>query len=201
MDPLCDLHSRNKHYREEALREAQERHRLLPQRSTDRWMPIGGTFRLGIASVFVAVLVTVLLGLAAAKLAQAPIRDEAVPDNHGPIAFEKDGDIWVATKMHLANITPHTADSTETDPAVSPDGTYVAFVSDRDGDYEIYVASVFTGEAEHVTNNKVADRQPAWSVDGHWISYQSSHYASPTNSGIFLASVERVTGLVRVDGA
>jgi hypothetical protein len=112
MDPLYDPHSRSKHYREEALREAQERHRLLPQWTTDRWLPIGGTFRLGTPLVFAAVLVTVLLGLAGARPEQAAFPDEAFPDGHGPMGFEKGADIWVATKMHLANITPHTPDST-----------------------------------------------------------------------------------------
>ena len=146
--------------------------------------------RLRAALLAMAVLAAVVVPLAGARPAQAVFPDEAFPAGHGPIAFEKDGDIWVASKMHLANLTPNTADSKEVDPAVSPDGRYVAFSSDRDGDYEIYVANVFTGEVEQVTDNKVADRQPAWSVDGQWISYQSPNYTSPTHAGIFLANDE-----------
>jgi Tol biopolymer transport system component len=145
---------------------------------------------LRMALVAMATLVATLVMLAGAKSAQAAFPDEAFPDGHKPVAFEEDGDIWVATKMHLANLTPNTAYSTETDPAVSPDSRYVAFASNRDGDYEIYVANVFTGEAEQVIDNTVADRDPVWSVDGQWISYRSPHYVSPTHSGIFLANVE-----------
>jgi tricorn protease len=55
--------------------------------------------------------------------------------------------------MHLANITPNTAYSNDASPAMSPDGWKVAFASDRDGNFEIYIADVFTGEVQRVTDN------------------------------------------------
>jgi tricorn protease len=120
-----------------------------------------------------------LVAFAGVRPAQAAFPDEAFPDGHGPIAFENDGDIWVASKMHLANLTLDSTDSKEADPVVSPDGRYVAFSSDRDGNFEIYLANVFTGEAQRITSNTVDDRKPVWSIGGQWISYRSPHYASP----------------------
>ena len=73
---------------------------------------------------------------------------------------------------------------------MSPDGKYVAFASDQDGDFETYTAKEFTTEAEQVTRNRVVDRNPASSPDGKWISYQSPHYSSPTHSGIFAVKVK-----------
>jgi dipeptidyl aminopeptidase/acylaminoacyl peptidase len=138
--------------------------------------------------VAMTMLVAMLMMLAGANPVGAKFA--GFPVGHDPIAFEKDGDIWVAGPMHLANLTPNTADSNDVGPAVSPDGRYVAFAGDRDGeDYEIYVANVFTGEVEQVTDNAADDRDPVWSPDGQWISYQSSHYASPTHSGVFSAKV------------
>jgi hypothetical protein len=144
------------------------------------------------ALIVMAMLAAAMVALAGAKPAQAAFLDEVFPDGHGPIAFEKEGDIWVATRMHLANLTPDTANSREVDPAGSLDGRYVAFSSDQDGDFEIYIANVFTGDLQRVTNNTVEDRKPVLLVDSQWISYRSSHYASPTHSGIFLANVEGV---------
>jgi hypothetical protein len=135
--------------------------------------------------VAMAMLAATLVALAGAKPAEAAFA--GFPEGHVPIAFEKEGDIWVASKMHLVNLTPNTATFNDVDPVVSPDGRKVAFASDRDGDFEIYMASVFTGEVERVTDNEVDDRKPAWSPYGRWISYQSLHYSSPTHSGIFLA--------------
>ncbi len=147
MDPLYDLHSWCKHYRGEALREAQVRHRPLPQLTSDRSTPIGGTFQWVIAWVFVAVLVALLMTLAGARPAQAAFPDEALPVNHGPIAFEKNGDIWLVTRMRLANLTLDTPNSDE-GPRSVWDGRYVAFVSDLDGPFVHYVANVFTGDVQ-----------------------------------------------------
>jgi dipeptidyl aminopeptidase/acylaminoacyl peptidase len=142
---------------------------------------------LRIALVAMAMLVSTLVTLVGAKPAET--KSASFPEGHDPIAFEYEGDIEVASIMHVVNLTPNTAHSREVDPVVSPDGKYVAFASDQDGDFEIYTANVFTGEVEQFTANRVVDRSPAWSPDGKWISYQSPHYASPTHSGIFSATV------------
>ena len=136
----------------------------------------------------VAVFVVLLAALVAAKPAEAALPDEAFPDGHGPIAFEKDGDIWVASKMHIGNLTPGTA-STETDPSVSPDGTQVAFSSDRDGDFDVYVANVFTGEVERISESTVDDRNPGWSAEGRWLTYVARYFSTPTRLGILSAEV------------
>jgi dipeptidyl aminopeptidase/acylaminoacyl peptidase len=133
---------------------------------------------LRVALIAMAMLAATLVALVGAKPAEA--KSACFPEGHDSIAFEHEGDIWVVSIMYLVNLTPNTAQSREVDPVVSPDGTYVAFASDQDGDFEIYTANVFTGEAEQVTKNRVVDRYPAWSPDGKWISYQSPHYSSPT---------------------
>ena len=143
---------------------------------------------LRVALIAMAMLAATLVALVGAKLAEA--NSACFAEGHVPIAFEHEGDIWVASIMQLVNLTPNTAHSREVDPVVSADGKYVAFASDQDGDFEIYTANVFTTEAEQGTKNRVADRYSAWSPDGKWISYQSPRYSSPTNSGIFPVKVK-----------
>ena len=59
------------------------------------------------------------------------------------------------------------------DPAVSPDGRRIAFVSERDGNEEIYVADAQTGEVRRLTRSRRPDRRPAWSPSGRAIAWQS----------------------------
>jgi hypothetical protein len=100
------------------------------------------------ALLAIVMLATTLVTLASVRPAQAAFPDEALPVNHGPIAFEKDGDIWLVTRMRLANLTLNTHNSDEGAPVVSPDGRYVTFVSDLDGPFVHYVANVFTGDVQ-----------------------------------------------------
>ncbi len=57
------------------------------------------------------------------------------------------------------------------DPAVSPDGTRVAFGSNRDGsDGNVFVLNLADGQINQVTHDSMAGR-PAWAPDGNTIAY------------------------------
>lgn len=59
-----------------------------------------------------------------------------------------------------------------TDPSWSPDGKRIAFTSDRDGDYEIYLLDVGGDRLVQLTHNDGADDvDPSWSPDGVSIAY------------------------------
>jgi Tol biopolymer transport system component len=58
-------------------------------------------------------------------------------------------------------------------PAPSPDGTKIAFTSDRDGNYEIYVMNADGTGATRLTTNAAMDVGPTWSPDGRKIAFMS----------------------------
>jgi Tol biopolymer transport system component len=58
-------------------------------------------------------------------------------------------------------------------PSWSPDGTRIAFMSDRDGDWEIYLMNTDGTGITQLTQNSNSDRFPAWSPDGSIIVFHS----------------------------
>jgi TolB protein len=48
-------------------------------------------------------------------------------------------------------------------PTWSPDGLYLAFQSDRDGNTEIYRLGIEGGGLQRLTNSGEPDTDPAWS--------------------------------------
>jgi Tol biopolymer transport system component len=62
-------------------------------------------------------------------------------------------------------------DGVQSQPALSPDGRSVAFVSNRDGHFNIYVGLISGGRLVQVTNDPNLKARPAWSPDGTTIAY------------------------------
>lgn len=58
-------------------------------------------------------------------------------------------------------------------PAVSPDGTRLAFSSHRDGYWDIYILDFKNGSTKRLTSTPAYDSRPAWSPDGKWIAFES----------------------------
>lgn len=59
-------------------------------------------------------------------------------------------------------------------PAVSPDGSRIAFVSNRDGDQELYVMDSAGNDETRITNSPGIDIGPAWSPDSRRLVFSSA---------------------------
>lgn len=64
------------------------------------------------------------------------------------------------------------------EPSVAPDGGWFAFVSSRDGDAEIYRASLDGGALQRLTAFHLDDVGPRVSPDGAWIAFVSNREGS-----------------------
>lgn len=64
-------------------------------------------------------------------------------------------------------------------PSASPDGSRVAFMSNRDGNWEVYVVNVARPEGPEgqglirITRDSARDGLPTWSPDGRWLAFVS----------------------------
>ncbi|MDE2975773.1 MAG: Ig-like domain-containing protein [Gemmatimonadota bacterium] len=59
-------------------------------------------------------------------------------------------------------------------PAWSPDGTEIAFYSDRDDNWEVYAMDADGSNQTRLTNNRALDGAPAWSRSGDSIAFESN---------------------------
>jgi Tol biopolymer transport system component len=81
----------------------------------------------------------------------------------------------VSVSVAARTLTNLTADpQIDSDPAWSPDGTQIAFQSNRSvGELNIWVMDDDGTNPVQLTSNVNEDRHPAWSPDGDWIAFDS----------------------------
>jgi len=58
------------------------------------------------------------------------------------------------------------------DPAISPDGTRLAFASHRDGSWNLYILDLTTGETKRLTTGNDFKANPYWSPDGQYLVFE-----------------------------
>ena len=71
--------------------------------------------------------------------------------------------------MHFSAVTSFAG--VQAQPALSPDGRSVAFISNRDGHYNVYVGLVRGGELVQITHDSALKVRPSWSPDGSTLAY------------------------------
>lgn len=93
--------------------------------------------------------------------------------------------LFALDRASPGRLTPLNQDSTavQTDPSPSPDGARIAYVTDRDGNNEIYVMNADGSSPHRLTNTPATEGSPSWTPDGARIVYASN--AAGTTTGTF----------------
>lgn len=108
-----------------------------------------------------------------------------------PLAFLKDGlmilSLTEGNHAHLFAYQPQISQTSlglplkrltdgpwdDVQPAFSPDGEKLAFISNRNGYWDIYLLELSTGLVSRLTDTPEFDGAVTWSPDGLWVAYES----------------------------
>ncbi|MFN4180177.1 MAG: hypothetical protein ACK4I8_07665, partial [Armatimonadota bacterium] len=121
------------------------------------------------------------------------LRHPALSPDGKQVAFSYMGDIWVAPieGRTAIRLTVHPAHDIR--PRFSPDGKWIAFNSNREGNHDIYLMPSVGGKPKRLTFHSADDILGDWSPDGKWIVFSSNR--DHRFAQIYLLEVE--TGYVR----
>ncbi|MDF9799643.1 Tol biopolymer transport system component/imidazolonepropionase-like amidohydrolase [Catalinimonas alkaloidigena] len=113
------------------------------------------------------------------------------------VAFTALGDIWL--KPLAGEAKPMTNDKfVDINPTWSPDGDKVAYLSDRDGNMDLWVHTLSSGQTEKLVDLEEDLGFPAWSPDGARIAYFARDTRNVWGSGelqIVTVSTEKINAL------
>ncbi|HXF95875.1 MAG TPA: Ig-like domain-containing protein, partial [Gemmatimonadales bacterium] len=83
--------------------------------------------------------------------------------------------LYAIERSNLAQLRRLTADTAPAaEPAYSPDGSRIAFVSTRDGNPELYVMDADGANPVRLTSERQADGHPVFTADGQAVVFHSS---------------------------
>ena len=122
-----------------------------------------------------AVTAIVALAFGAASLSAAPVRLARHPDYHaGKITFSYLGDIWTANEdgTGVHRLTDNIA--REVYPRFSPDGKWIAFSSNRYGNYDVFVVAAAGGAPKRLTFHTGNDEVVGWTRDSQNVLFRAA---------------------------
>jgi tricorn protease len=126
--------------------------------------------------------------------AQEPIRFARTPDispDGKLVAFSYLGDIWTVEAIGgvARPITMHEAH--DVGPIFSPDGRWIAFSSNRHGQYDVFVVPSYGGKPRRLTFDSAQDNALGWTPDGKGVVFSSTRgTAFPYAAELYVVPLE-----------
>jgi tricorn protease len=106
------------------------------------------------------------------------LRQPTISDEH--IAFVYGGDIWIVEIGEADAVRLTSTAAVETHPHFSPDGSMLAFTSDRSGSESVYTLPIQGGSATRLTWHPSSVETRGWSPDGEKVLFASTQDTAPS---------------------
>ena len=110
--------------------------------------------------------------------------------NDGRVAFSYQDDIWVvdADGTNARRLTTHIA--RDFSPRFSPDGKWITFTSNRNGNNDVYVVPANGGEPKQLTWFAGNDEALYWTPDGKGVVMSSQRGANAWGSPLYVQPID-----------
>lgn len=127
--------------------------------------------------------------VAASSYAATPLwlRDVQISPDGTEIAFCYKGDIYKVPSNGGTATQLTTQASYECSPIWSPNSKQIAFASDRNGNFDLFVMSADGGAARRLTTHSASEIPSTFTTDGNYILFSAS-IQDPANSALFPTS-------------
>ena len=152
-------------------------------------------------NVFLCLGVALLLSLAIPRAHSQSTAADAIPSgptrllrfadvSRDKVVFVYAGDLWISSREGGAARRLTSNPGEELYPKFSPDGKWIAFTGDYDGNPDVYVISADGGEPKRLTFHPSNDIVLGWTPDGKNILFRSDRYNEPLgrSTRLFLIS-------------
>lgn len=147
----------------------------------------------------VAALLLISEAFACCAITPLWLRDVKISPNGKEVAFTYKGDIYKVSTQGGPATRLTSSDAYESGPIWSPDGTKIAYMSDKFGGGDIFLISSNGGVATRITSNSAIETPETFSIDGKNIIFSAAIQA-PTKSSAFPTGVLRQLYSVGIDG-
>src|SRR5262245_56280515 len=127
--------------------------------------------------------VVALAGASPARAAQKAlwIRQPAISPDGRTVAFSYHGDLWTVP-VSGGTATPLTVHPAyDTTPVWSPDGTRIAFASDRYGNFDVFVMAAGGGDATRLTVHSADEIPASFTPDGSAVLFSAARLDGAAN--------------------
>lgn len=107
------------------------------------------------------------------------LREPALSPDGSALVFTHAGDIYRVDATGGVAIPLTGTGSVESSPRWSPDGSRIAYSSDRNGTLDVYILALEGGPAQRLTYHQADDVVTGFSADGDAVLFESARYDPP----------------------
>ncbi|MCU1268564.1 MAG: Tol biopolymer transport system-like protein [Acidobacteria bacterium] len=135
-----------------------------------------------------------LVSLSAAALAQGaadrPLLLQSPTVSRTQIVFSYAGDLWAVDRAGGDARRLTTGTGIETDPRFSPDGEWIAFTGEYDGNVDVYVMAAAGGVPRRLTYHPGNDQAVGWTPDGKKVLFSSTRKSYTNFARLFTVGLD-----------